>query len=101
MYQLEYLYFHLRPFFKGGKHGNQKPISTKGNSDPKAGNDKSLFPALTWEEKLKEEALANMFKDNKFNFNDIKSGPIQKTNQLLTTPKNLAAVMAKQASLLG
>lgn len=70
MYQLEYLYYHLLPFYGGGKHGNSPPPPSK--RDQKA-------PALTWEEHLKEEALAKLF------------GP----GTLMTTPKDMEKIMAQ------
>ena len=42
MYQLEYLFHHLRPFYDGGVYGNVPP---------KSHGPKQAF--LTWEEKLK------------------------------------------------
>jgi hypothetical protein len=68
-FQLEYLYYHLLPFFGGGSHGNSPAPASK--RDSKA-------PALTWEEHLKEEALAKMF------------GPV-----LMTTPKDMEKIMAE------
>ena len=69
MYQLEYLYYHLLPFHGGGSHGNAAAPASK--RDSKA-------PPLTWEEHLKEEAMAKMF------------GPV-----LMTTPKDLEKIMAE------
>jgi len=70
MYQLEYLYYHLIPFYNGGENGNvPAPIFIR---DIKA-------PSLTWEEHLKEEALMKNF---------------EQQMPLLTTPKNFDEIMA-------
>jgi len=49
MYQLEYLFYHLRPFYKGGVHGN------------KAAPAPLQSPHLSWEERWKEEELMKVF----------------------------------------
>jgi len=53
MYQLEYIFQHLRPFPNGGKYGNV----AKAKED--LAESKKKF--LTWEEKLKDDALSKMF----------------------------------------
>jgi len=62
MYQLEYLFYHLRPFPYSGTIGNIPPPPT-----PES-------PYLTLEEKLKHEAMDKWFESN---------------FQMLTTPKNM------------
>eukprot|EP00090_Calanus_glacialis_P046786 TRINITY_DN9352_c0_g1_i2.p1 TRINITY_DN9352_c0_g1~~TRINITY_DN9352_c0_g1_i2.p1 ORF type:complete len:411 (-),score=125.56 TRINITY_DN9352_c0_g1_i2:39-1271(-) len=62
MYQLEYLFYHLRPFPYSGSIGNIPPPPPPEN------------PYLTMEEKLKNEAMDRWF---------------QSSFQLLTTPKNM------------
>jgi len=62
MYQLEYLFYHLRPFPYSGSIGNKPPPPPPEN------------PYLTLEEKLKAEAMDRWFESN---------------FQLLTTPKNM------------
>ena len=59
MHQLQYLFYHLRPFPDGGMVGNVAPPPPPDN------------PFLTEEEKLKEAALEKLFA------------------QVLTTPKNM------------
>ncbi|XP_023341085.1 glycoprotein-N-acetylgalactosamine 3-beta-galactosyltransferase 1 [Eurytemora carolleeae] len=64
IYQLEYMFYHLRPFYSGGIYGNSPappPIKA---------------PYLSWEEKMKEEELQKMF------------------NSLLTTPEGMHEVLA-------
>lgn len=63
MYQLEYLFHHLRPFYGGGKYGNVSP--------PQKG-PKEIF--LTWEERLKDEALERL---------------MEHSQDLLTTPAGI------------
>jgi len=59
MYQLEYLFYHLRPFYAGGKYGNVAPAGPSRQSH------------LTWEEQRKEEEMEKMF------------------NMMLTTPRSM------------
>ena len=74
IYQLYYLYYHLLPFHGGGSYGNL--AAPPSHRDAKA-------PALTWDEHLKNEALAKLF---------------DHLQNLLTTPKNLVDIM--KSSLL-
>ena len=64
MYQLEYMFHHLRPFYAGGVYGNSRPA--------KHG---PLEKFLTLDEKLKDEHLGHLM--------DV----------LLTTPKAMAKLM--------
>ena len=64
LYQLEYMFQHLRPFYGGGTHGNVPP---------KQHGPKDSF--LTWEEKMKNEALGKFF------------------GSLMTTPKDMDKLM--------
>jgi len=66
MHQLEYLFYHLRPFPHGGKIGNVAPPPPPAN------------PYLTEEERLKEAALDKWF------------------SHLLTTPKNMHLLFEKE-----
>ena len=66
MHQLEYMFYHLRPFPAGGSIGNLPAPLPKAN------------PFLTEEERLKEEALDKWF------------------SQFLTTPKNLHLLMEQE-----
>ena len=70
MYQLEYIFHHLRPFYGGGVHGNAPAPLTTG---AKLGE---IF--LTEQERLKEEMLSN---------------GMMMAEQQLTTPKGLAEMM--------
>ena len=67
MHQLEYMFYHLRPFPAGGSYGNIPPPPPKEN------------PFLTEDERLKEAALDKWF-----------------SQFLLTTPKNLQQLMEKE-----
>jgi len=66
MYQLEYLFYHLRPFPYSGTVGNVPPPPAPQN------------PFLSLEEKLKNEAMEKWFETN---------------FQMLTTPKNMHLLM--------
>ncbi len=50
MYQLEYLFYHLRPFQDGGEVGNRPPKSSEN-------------PFFTREEELKDEFLKHLFRN--------------------------------------
>lgn len=71
MYQLEYIFHHLRPFYAGGKHGNAPAPQTIG---ARLGET-----FLTEEERLKDEMLNNIMGPG---------GP-----GMLTTPKGLADII--------
>lgn len=68
MYQLEYIFHRLRPFYHGGIYGNAKPKTKVG---------KETF--FTWEEKLKDDAMLHFM------------------DALLTTPKSLNKLMLEDS----
>lgn len=70
MYQLEYLFYHLRPFYSGGVYGNVAPPARKED------------PFLTEEERLKNSMMQEWFAEQL---------------SLMTTPKNMPWQMTPAA----